>query len=203
MLSRIELNKSDATDSKAVNSLILLSEKGDKESLIRQIKENGCHGYTSFLSYFILESLARNNELQFAYDSMLSYFGGMIDVGGTTLFEEFDISWLENSCKLDELASSGQHDFHGDFGKECYTGYRKSLCHGWACGVIPFVIENIIGLHIKNGKEVTLKPNLLGLDFIECIIPTKKGNIQININKDKYDIKLPKGLVLKGENYEK
>ena len=32
-------------------------------------------------------------------------------------------------------------DFHGDFGAYCYEGFRHSLCHGWAAGVIQFIKE--------------------------------------------------------------
>lgn len=193
------------SDSKAVNSLALLlnQSKLDKKELINQIKSNGCEGFTPFLSYFILESLARNDEIQFAFDAMLEYFGSMVAIGGTTLFEEFDVSWLHNSCKLDEMPKDKQNDFHGDFGSHCFAGYRKSLCHGWSCGIIPFVIENIVGLRIENGDKVILKPNLLDLDYIECVVPTNNGSIKINISKKDgqchYDIDLPDGYILEGE----
>ena len=200
-----EVNKSSlkVTDSKPVNALALLANELDKKQLLSQIKENGAKDYTAFLSCFILEALAKNNELEFGYQTMLAYFGGMIDIGGTTLFEEFDIDWLHNSCRLDEFPKDGQNDFHGDFGKDCFTGYRKSLCHAWSCGVIPFVIENVVGLKIKDGNIISFKPNLLDLDFINCSIPTSRGSIQVNLNKDKYDINLPDGFVLEGDKYEK
>lgn len=200
-----EVNKSSlkVTDSKPVNALALLANELDKKQLLNQIKENGAKDYTAFLSCFILEALAKNNELEFGYQTMLAYFGGMIDIGGTTLFEEFDIDWLHNSCRLDEFPKDGQNDFHGDFGKDCFTGYRKSLCHAWSCGVIPFVIENFVGLKIKDGNIISFKPNLLDLDFINCSIPTSRGSIQVNLNKDKYDINLPDGFVLEGDKYEK
>lgn len=203
LLNKIDKTSFTVTDSKPVNSLALLSKQLDKTNLINQMKENGSSGFSSFLSYFILKSLADNGELEFAYDSLFSYFGGMVDIGGTTLFEEFNISWLDNSCKLNEIPYDGQNDFHGDFGAYCFEGYRKSLCHGWSCGVIPFVIENIVGLHIEDGYKVSFKPNLLDLDYVECCIPTAKGNIYININKDNKEIKLPEGMILGGQNDEK
>lgn len=202
LLKAIDKSSLKVTNSKPVNALALLSNELDKKQLLNQIKDNGAKEYTAFLSYFILESLAKNDELGFGYQTMLAYFGGMIDVGGTTLFEEFDIDWLHNSCKLDEIPKDGQNDFHGDFGKECFTGYRKSLCHAWSCGVIPFVVENIVGLHIKDGNKVSLKPNLLDLDYINCSIPTSYGNVQISLNKEKANIKLPDGMVLEGAKHE-
>ena len=201
LLNSIDDSKFAISDSKAVNSLALLinEQKLDKKQLVNQIKKRGCEGFTSFLSCFIFESLIRNGELQFAFDSLLEYFGGMLDIGGTTLFEEFDVSWLHNSCKLNELPKEGQNDFHGDFGSHCFSGYRKSLCHGWSCGVIPFVIENIVGLHIENGNKVILKSNLLDLDYIECKIPTSKGLIKIKINGNCREINVPEGFVVEND----
>lgn len=195
------LNKSSfkVTNSKPVNSLGLLTGKMDKKQCIEQIKNNGCEGYSAFLSYFILESLAQNDNLQTAFNSMLDYFGGMLDVGGTTLFEEFDISWTKNSCKLNEIPKENQLDFHGDFGSDCFTGYRKSLCHGWSCGVIPFVLENIVGLHIEYGKVISVRPNLLNLDYIECSIPSVNGTIEISINHKNVKVRVDDSFIRKGK----
>ena len=173
----------EVTNSKVVNSLCLLTGKNNKDKLISQIKQNGCEGFSAFLSCFILESLSQNNELEFAFTAMLDYFGGMLDIGGTTLFEEFDLAWTKNSCKLDEVPKEGQNDFHGDFGSDCFIGYRKSLCHGWSCGIIPFVLEHVVGIQIKDGNKVYLNPNLLSLDFVECEIPTEKGFIKIKLEQ--------------------
>ena len=204
LLNRLDNVEGIVTNSKAVNSLELLLNKYDKKPLIDQIKQDGCKGFTVFLTCLILEALANNNELEFAYKSMLDYFGGMLEIGGTILFEEFNLSDLDNSCKLDEMPAEGKLDFHGDHGEQCYAGYRKSLCHGWACGVIPFVIEHLVGLRIEKGKYVKINPNILDLDFIEADIPTSKGNIHINIKQvngvTDYDVRLPEHFILERIN---
>ena len=63
----------------------------------------------------------------------------MLAVGATTFFEDFDLKWRQHSSVLDELPDIGQKDIHGDFGAHCYVGFRHSLCHGWASGVIAFI----------------------------------------------------------------
>jgi hypothetical protein len=65
----------------------------------------------------------------------------MLDKGATTFWEDFDIAWAENSCRIDELPTPDKKDIHGDFGAFCYIGYRHSLCHGWPAGVIQFIKE--------------------------------------------------------------
>ena len=40
-----------------------------------------------------------------------------------------------------------------DYGAFCYIGFRHSLCHGWASGVLAFIIERMLGsaLEKENG----------------------------------------------------
>ena len=51
-------------------------------------------------------------------------------------------------------------DYHGDHGTDCYTGYRRSLAHAWATGILPFVIENVLGIHVQEDGSVVFHPSL-------------------------------------------
>ena len=73
---------------------------------------------------------------------MKEYYGGMLSVGATTFWEDFDIEWLNNSARIDEVVSNDKKDIHGDFGDHCYKGFRHSFCHGWSSGVIRFIMEH-------------------------------------------------------------
>ena len=70
------------------------------------------------------------------------YYGGMLSVGATTFWEDFDIDWLKNSGRIDKITPCDKKDIHGDFGAFCYKGFRHSLCHAWSCGVNAFIKEN-------------------------------------------------------------
>ena len=72
---------------------------------------------------------------------MKEYYGGMLSVGATTFWEDFDLEWLEGSGRLDEMPKEGVKDIHGDFGKFCYGSFRHSFCHGWSAGVVTFIEE--------------------------------------------------------------
>ena len=113
-----------------------LGEISDEEYAM--LVRNGAHGFSTFMSWFILEAIASRNEL-LAVKLMKEYYGGMLAVGATTFFEDFDLKWLQHSSVLDELPDIGQKDIHGDFGAHCYVGFRHSLCHGWASGIIAFI----------------------------------------------------------------
>jgi hypothetical protein len=72
---------------------------------------------------------------------MKEYYGGMLDKGATTFWEDFDLEWTKDTCRIDELPKEGQKDIHGDFGAYCYIGFRHSFCHGWSAGVLTFMEE--------------------------------------------------------------
>ena len=108
----------------------------DKKRLV----EGGAKGMSTFMSYYILKAVASFDKER-AIEMMREYYGTMIDMGATTFWEDFDIAWAENSCRIDEFPGEGQKDIHGDFGAFCYIGFRHSLCHGWSAGVIQFIKE--------------------------------------------------------------
>ncbi len=101
----------------------------------------GAAGLSTFMSYFILTAIASRDK-KLAAKIMKEYYGKMLDLGATTFWEDFDVSWAENAGKIDVLPVKGKADIHGDFGAFCYVGYRHSLCHGWSSGVIKFIKEN-------------------------------------------------------------
>ncbi len=101
--------------------------------------EGGAKGFSTFMSYYILTAIASRDEA-LAIKLMKEYYGGMLDRGATTFWEDFDIEWLDGSGRIDEIDES-KKDLHGDYGKHCYVGFRHSLCHGWSAGVAKFIKE--------------------------------------------------------------
>lgn len=117
-----------------------LGELSDDEYAV--LVNGGARGFSTFMSYFILEAIASRDAKQ-AVELMKKYYGAMLNIGATTFFEDFNIDWLENSSAIDELPRDGEKDVHGDYGFRCYTGFRHSLCHGWSSGIIAFIREHL------------------------------------------------------------
>lgn len=103
--------------------------------------EGGAKGFSTYMSYFILTAVASHDK-ELAVAMMKEYFGGMIDKGATTFWEDFDVEWIKGSSRIDRFPKKGEKDIHGDYGRFCYKGFRHSLCHAWASGVINFIAEN-------------------------------------------------------------
>ncbi len=158
---------------------ILAGRQNEKDA--EMLQTEGSKGFSTFMSYYILTAMAEsggNDMLQI----LKSYYGGMLSRGATTFWEDFDIDWLENSCRIDELPKEQQKDIHGDFGKYCYTQFRHSLCHGWSAGVLAFIVEYVLGVKIKNGGETfSVEPHTMGLTNVKAKIPVKQGWLSIQI----------------------
>lgn len=102
--------------------------------------EGGVKGFSTFMSYYILTTIASRDE-KLAIELMKEYYGAMLDRGATTFWEDFNIDWLEGSGRIDEYDPT-KKDIHGDHGAFCYVGFRHSLCHGWSAGVAKFIKEH-------------------------------------------------------------
>lgn len=110
------------------------------------LEQGGAEGLSTFMAYYILkaDAMAQGQNI---LPMIKQYYGGMLSRGATTFWEDFDIRWLENSGRIDTFPKPGEKDLHGDYGAFCYEGFRHSLCHGWAAGVLAFVIEEFSQLH--------------------------------------------------------
>lgn len=108
------------------------------------LEKDGAAGLSTFMAYYILKADAMAGGKNM-YAIIKEYFGGMLSRGATSFWEDFDVAWLEGSGRIDEFPEEGQKDIHGDYGAFCYIGFRHSLCHGWASGVLAFIIEQLLG----------------------------------------------------------
>lgn len=116
------------------------------------LEKDGAAGLSTFMAYYILKADAMAGGKNM-YAIIKEYFGGMLSRGATSFWEDFDVAWLEGSGRIDEFPKEGQKDIHGDYGAFCYIGFRHSLCHGWASGVLAFIIEQMLGSYDCGGTN--------------------------------------------------
>lgn len=145
------------------------------------LEKDGADGFSTFMAYYILtaDALAEGKNM---LPIIKEYFGAMISRGATTFWEDFHMDWLEGSGRIDELPKCGEKDIHGDYGAYCYKGFRHSLCHGWASGVLAFLIEYMLGLKlVDGGATYEIVPHAMGIKEIEAKIPIKEGWLEIKV----------------------
>lgn len=146
---------------------------------------NSASEMSCFMGYYVLLAKAKMRDYSEAIDIIKSYWGGMLSKGATTFWEDFDIEWMDNSGRIDEIVPTGKRDIHGDFGRYCYEGFRHSLCHGWASGPTAFMSKELSGIEILSPgfKKIRINPNPANLDWLEVNYPTPYGNINVQIEK--------------------
>ena len=171
----------DKASNKRMSALTVLSGR-DSTFAYDVLRGESAEGMSCFMGYYILLAKARLGEYTEALNIIRKYWGGMIKMGATTFWEDFDISWMENAARIDEITPEGMKDIHGDFGKHCYTGFRHSLCHGWSSGPTPFLMEQIGGIEILEPgcKKLRISPKLGDLEWIDIEYPTPFGNVKIH-----------------------
>jgi len=170
------------TDAKQANALavwagLLDAEEANRESL----SVGGAAGLSTFMGYYILKARAEAGDISGALDTLREYWGGMLKLGATTFWEDFDISWMENAAPIDRFPEPGEIDVHASYGNYCYKGLRHSLCHGWSGGAAPWLSRFILGVEVKEPgcSALRIAPNLCGLSWVEGSYSTPYGPVEL------------------------
>lgn len=128
---------------------------------------------TPYFKFFEQDALCKLGEQQRVYQVLLDYWGGMLDRGAVTFWEEFDPS---------------QH------GKEMYAmygdRYGKSLCHAWGASPIYLLGRHFIGLKPTKPGYATfeIKPQLAAFKQLHTVMPIKDGTVTLDKQGDQLTI---------------
>lgn len=150
------------------------------------ISVKGAHGFSTFYGYYMLKAMAKAGDYKGAIDIIRDYWGAMLDLGATTFWEDFDLDWLPDAARIDEIVPEGKKDIHGDFGAYCYKKFRHSFCHGWASGPTSWLSEYVLGVQVVEPgcKVVRIVPHLGDLKWVKGTFPTPYGIISISHKLD-------------------
>lgn len=104
---------------------------------------------TPYFKFYELDVLGRMGYLSEVLSQLKSYWGGMLDRGAVTFWEEFN----------PEVTGSEQYDMYGD-------RFGKSLCHAWAASPIYLIGRYLLGVRTLTpgggDYEVRPRPEFLG-----------------------------------------
>ena len=192
----------DPNHSKQGAALMALADLMDARKADREILSvNGAQNFSTFYGYYMLRAMAKAGNYQGALDIIRKYWGAMLDLGATTFWEDFNMEWLPDAGRIDEIVPPGTKDIHGDYGAYCYKGFRHSLCHGWASGPTSWLSETVLGVQViePGCKVVRIQPHLGDLQWVEGTFPTPYGEISIRHEKRvdgtiKSTVRAPKGV---------
>lgn len=119
---------------------------------------------TPYMQFYELESLCAMGEQGYVLKQIKDYWGGMLKLGATTFWEEYN------------LADTGaQH--YAMYGRP----YGKSLCHAWGASPIYLLGKYYLGVRpLTPGYQTYMvDPKLGGLQWMEGTVPTPNGDIKV------------------------
>ncbi len=166
-------------------SLLALAGLIDPDKGADVVAQGGPDRFSTFYGYYMLESLALAGRYDTALDIISQYWGTMLDLGATSFWEDLTWSDVANAGRIDAFVPEGKFDIHADGGAYCYKGLRHSLCHGWASGPAPWLMQHVLGVTpLEPGcKVVRIQPNLGKLAYAKGTFPTPYGVIRIEHKK--------------------
>lgn len=121
---------------------------------------------TPYFNFFELDVLAGSGRLDQVMGKLRSYWGGMLDRGAVTFWEEFDPA----------VTGTAQYDMYGD-------RFGKSLCHAWAASPIYLLGRYFVGLR-REGDGFLLEPRLEYFKRLDCTLPIGAGDGFVHLTWD-------------------
>jgi len=205
-VARLRKHVPEHGHNKQAAALMALAGLGDAATLNREVLAvDGAQRMSTFYGYYMLQARAKAGDYQGCLEAIRTYWGGMLDLGATTFWEDFNLKWTANAGRIDELVPEGKADIHGDFGGYCYQGFRHSLCHGWASGPTAWLSEHVLGVKIEQAgcKVVRIEPHLGDLQWVEGTFPTPRGILKVRHEKQpdgsvKSEVEAPAGIQIAG-----
>tara|TARA_R110000868_G_scaffold83515_3_gene235677 strand:- start:21816 stop:24008 length:2193 start_codon:yes stop_codon:yes gene_type:complete len=133
---------------------------------------------TPYMRFYELEAFCAMGEQDYVLKEMKDYWGGMLDLGATSFWEEYN----PEKKDTEHLAMYGR-------------AFGKSLCHAW--GASPIYLLGKYYLGVKPTKpgyaEYEIKPELGGLQWMEGKVPTPNGAVEVYCNKKEISVTADEG----------
>ncbi len=166
---------------KQAAALLVLGGLVDPQEVNRDLlSKSPCEGLTPFLTYPVLEARSLAGDISGCLELSRDYWGAMLDLGATTYWEDFDISWVTNTARIDRIAEEDEREIPIGFGR-CQPGVALSLCHGWSCGVTAWLTNHVLGVRPSQpgSSVIEVRPSLADLEWVEGSFPTPHGVVRL------------------------
>jgi len=133
---------------------------------------------TPYMRFYELEALCALGEQDYVLKEMKHYWGGMLRLGATSFWEEYN---------PDKKGAEHYAMYGRPFG--------KSLCHAWGASPIYLLGKYYLGVTptAPGYAQYVIEPHLGGLQWMEGTVPTPKGEISLYCSKNELKIKASEG----------
>jgi hypothetical protein len=129
---------------------------------------------TPYMRFYELEALCAMGEQDYVLKEMKNYWGGMLKLGATSFWEEYNPE-----------KKGAEH--YAMYGRE----FGKSLCHAWGASPIYLLGKYYLGIKPTGPgySTYTIEPVLGGLQWMQGTVPTPSGNIEMYVSTKEIKIK--------------
>ncbi len=185
--AQLRRHQPESSGRKSPAALLALAGLRDSREVAKVVLiPGGPSDLSTFYGFYVLNALAGAGQVETGLDFVSQYWGGMLDFGATTFWEDFDLAWTKNAGRIDELVAEGKKDLHGDFGAHCYVGFRHSLCHGWAGGPTAWLTRHVLGVlpTAPGCRKIEISPHLGHLTYAKGTFPTPLGPLVVSHKKN-------------------
>ncbi len=133
---------------------------------------------TPYMKFYELASLCEIGEKQKAIEYVKNYWGGMLKLGATSIWEAYD----------PEQSGTEHYAMYG-------RPFGKSLCHAWGANPVYLFGKYLLGVKPTSPgyKNFVIEPSLAGLEWIKGKVPTPSGNIEIYMDTKTVKVKTVDG----------
>jgi alpha-L-rhamnosidase len=134
---------------------------------------------TPYMRFYELEALCAMGEQNYVLKEMKDYWGGMLKLGATSFWEEYN----PTKKGTEHLAMYGRK-------------FGKSLCHAWGASPIYLLGKYYLGVKPTSAgyDTYTIEPNLGGLQWMQGKVPTPNGDIEMYCSTKQIKIKAAAGV---------
>lgn len=152
-----------------------VANEEQKAKIIENVLENDkiTKITTPYFEGFELDVMGKIGHFDFIENVIKTYWKGMLDLGATTVWEEYNPN----------LSGAQHYEMYGN-------KYGKSLCHAWGASPIYLLGKYYLGVTpTSSGYETfEVKPYLGGFKFIDGVVPIKDGSVRVKMSKDKLSV---------------
>lgn len=172
--------------------LFNLTTEERKESIIKNVIYNKeiAPITTPYFEFYELDAMCTIGDFKYVTDMLDSYWGGMLDLGATSIWEEFD----------PRQSGIEHYSMYGD-------KYGKSLCHAWGASPIYLLGKYALGVRPTSAGYETFDviPSLMAYNSIEGTVPVTNGYVSVRMDKSSLTVLTDKDggtLKINGKEYK-
>lgn len=128
---------------------------------------------TPYFKFYELMALCKSNRVEIAQKSISSYWGDMLRMGATSVWEAYDPA----------VKGKAHYAMYNE-------PYGKSLCHAWGCGPICFLGKFVAGVRPTSAGYTTWEvcPNPGMYRSFRATVPLPEGKVQVNYENGKISV---------------